>query len=152
VSLGSGGLVVLAGWLGGHLVYAMGVGVDTTAFQKFPKRWTDTGVIFENLASGTATAAEVDGVAVLISRAGRSVHAIADRCTHRGAPLSEGDIDDGCVTCPWHGSQFNLADGTVRRGPATRPQPGLDARVSRGQVQVRRADEVRTLRLNPTGV
>ena len=57
-----------------------------------------------------------------------------------GGPLQEGKIENGCVTCPWHGSTFKLADGTVVRGPATRPQPAYEARISEGQVQVRRAN------------
>jgi nitrite reductase/ring-hydroxylating ferredoxin subunit len=152
LSAASGCLAGTAGWLGGHLVFALGVGVDTTAFQKFPTRWTDAGLAVDDVASGAGVAVVVEGVPVLVSRSGRSLHAIANRCTHRGAPLDEGVITDGCVTCPWHGSRFDLADGVVLRGPATRPQPALEARVSRGRVQVRRVDEVRALRLNPVGV
>jgi nitrite reductase/ring-hydroxylating ferredoxin subunit len=44
-----------------------------------------------------------------------------------------------------------LADGTVVSGPASRPQPVLDARVVDGRVQVRRAPEPRALRTNPVG-
>jgi nitrite reductase/ring-hydroxylating ferredoxin subunit len=152
VSSVSGGFLILAGWLGAHLVYAAGVGVDTTAFQKFPTKWTDAGLEFDDLPSETAVEVSVEGVPLLVSRSGRSVHAIANRCTHRGAPLDEGEIADGCVTCPWHGSQFDLTDGAVRRGPATRPQPALEARVTQGRVEVRRPDEARALRLNPVGV
>ena len=36
-------------------------------------------------------------------------------------PLSEGDLNDGCLACPWHGSAFRIADGTVAHGPATAP-------------------------------
>jgi nitrite reductase/ring-hydroxylating ferredoxin subunit/uncharacterized membrane protein len=152
VSTVSTGLLMLGGWLGAHLVYAMGVGVDTTAFQKFPTRWTDAGLDFDELASESSIGADVGGVSVLISRSGRSVHAIANRCSHRGAPLDQGEIDNGCVTCPWHGSRFSLADGSLQRGPATRPQPRLEARVVKGRVQVRRPTETRALRLNPVGV
>jgi nitrite reductase/ring-hydroxylating ferredoxin subunit/uncharacterized membrane protein len=151
VSAASGGVLVAAGWLGAHLTYAAGVGVDTTAFQKFPTRWTDTGLEFDELTSGSAVGVDVEGVSVLVSRSGRGVRAIANRCTHRGAPLDEGVIADGCVTCPWHGSRFDLTDGAIHQGPATRPQPTLQARVTRGRVQVRRSDEVRALRLNPVG-
>jgi nitrite reductase/ring-hydroxylating ferredoxin subunit/uncharacterized membrane protein len=152
VSTVSGAFLVAAGWLGAHLVYAAGVGVDTTAFQKFPTKWTDTGLQCDDLPSDSAVGLTVEGVPLLVSRSGRSVHVIANRCTHRGAPLDEGIIADGCVTCPWHGSQFDLIDGAVRRGPATRPQPALEARVTKRRVQVRRPDEVRALRLNPDGV
>ena len=75
-------------------------------------------------------------VPVVIVRAGERIHALADRCSHLSGPLSEGDLDDGCLTCPWHGSKFRLADGAVVRGPATAPQPVFDTRVRSGVVQV----------------
>jgi nitrite reductase/ring-hydroxylating ferredoxin subunit len=40
------------------------------------------------------------------------------RCTHKQGPLSEGTLDGSTVTCPWHGSQFDVCTGAVRRGPA----------------------------------
>jgi uncharacterized protein YbjT (DUF2867 family)/nitrite reductase/ring-hydroxylating ferredoxin subunit len=42
-------------------------------------------------------------------------------CTHRAGPLSEGTVDDTTVTCPLHGSQFNIWTGAVLRGPAKEP-------------------------------
>jgi nitrite reductase/ring-hydroxylating ferredoxin subunit len=43
------------------------------------------------------------------------------KCTHRQGPLSEGKLDGSTVTCPWHGSQFNVCTGAVLRGPASDP-------------------------------
>lgn len=43
------------------------------------------------------------------------------KCTHRGGPLNEGKLDGSTVTCPWHGSQYNVCTGEVLRGPATEP-------------------------------
>ena len=43
------------------------------------------------------------------------------KCTHRGGPLNEGELDGSTVTCPWHGSQYNVCTGAVLRGPATEP-------------------------------
>jgi len=42
-------------------------------------------------------------------------------CTHRGGPLSEGKLDGSTVTCPWHGTQYDVRTGAVLRGPATDP-------------------------------
>src|SRR5262245_55235688 len=39
-------------------------------------------------------------------------------CPHRQGPLSEGALDGSTVTCPWHGSQFNVCTGAVLKGPA----------------------------------
>jgi nitrite reductase/ring-hydroxylating ferredoxin subunit len=151
VALAIAGLSVLGigGWLGGHLSYALGVGVDTTAFEQLPTEWTD--VAAESDVSTTPLLADADGVPVLLVRDGGSIVAIADRCTHRGAPLHEGDVADGCVTCPWHSSRFRLADGSVVQGPATRPQPVFEVLIADERVSVRRAQEPRALRTNPVG-
>jgi nitrite reductase/ring-hydroxylating ferredoxin subunit len=131
------------------MAYALGVGVDTTAFQGAPEEWTD--VAAESEVTTAPKVVSAGGVPVLLMRSGTSITAMYDRCTHRGGPLHEGSVEDGCITCPWHGSQFRLADGAVAKGPATRPQPTFEVRVSDGRVQVRRAEEPRSLRLNPVG-
>jgi len=43
------------------------------------------------------------------------------RCTHAGAPLAEGKLEDAILTCPWHGSKFRITDGEVVKGPAEKP-------------------------------
>ena len=58
-------------------------------------------------------------IVVLKDSQGRWI-AMEELCSHRAGPLSEGVIVDGCVTCPWHGSRFDLADGAVTTGPARR--------------------------------
>ena len=47
--------------------------------------------------------------------------ATQNNCPHRQGPLSEGKLDGSTVTCPWHGSQFNVCTGAVLRGPAQVP-------------------------------
>jgi 3-phenylpropionate/trans-cinnamate dioxygenase ferredoxin component len=43
------------------------------------------------------------------------------KCPHKQGPLDEGTLDGSTVTCPWHGSQFDVCTGTVVRGPAKDP-------------------------------
>lgn len=126
------------GWLGGHLSYAQGVGVDTTAFDPDLEDWTATDVADADLAEGRPACALADGVPVLLVRRGARLLALHNRCTHRGGPLHEGELSDTAIACPWHNSVFSLEDGSVQRGPATFPQPAFDARVSAGRVEVRR--------------
>jgi len=136
LALAGMGTVGAGGWLGGHLAYAEGIGVDNTVFEAYPRDWTrvaDDADVLE----GQPRRVEVDGVPLLVVRDGGAVRVLADRCTHRGGPLSGGEIADGCVTCPWHGSVFRLSDGSVERGPAAYPQPALAVRVSDGAVEVR---------------
>jgi nitrite reductase/ring-hydroxylating ferredoxin subunit len=73
---------------------------------------------------------------VLLARRGR-VCALVHSCTHMGGPLSEGTLKEHSVVCPWHGSEFALADGTVLNGPATQNQPCLAVREANGMIEVK---------------
>src|SRR5829696_10074114 len=102
LALGGMGAVTAGGWLGGHLSYAEGVGVDNTVFEDYPDDWT--AVVSESeLAEGEPHRGELGGVPVMVVRSGGNLYALADHCSHRGGPLSDGEVADGCVTCPWHG-------------------------------------------------
>lgn len=72
----------------------------------------DVGDIPDNRAI-VVSLAEDERVAVF--RYDDKLSAIANVCAHQNGPLGEGRIVDGCVTCPWHGFQYNPADG---RAPA----------------------------------
>jgi nitrite reductase/ring-hydroxylating ferredoxin subunit len=86
----------------------------------------------------------VDGVDVLVVRDGERLFAIGNRCTHQGAPLSKGRVtfagSVAQVTCPAHGSTFDLETGRVMRAPAVQPEPAYDCRVSDGMIEIRRRD------------
>ena len=53
--------------------------------------------------------------AVLLARVGDSYYAAENRCPHMGGKLSEGKLEGTVVTCPRHGSQFDLRNGQVVR-------------------------------------
>ena len=135
--LGMGALGA-GGYLGGHLTYAEGVGVDTTAFEDFPEDWTQA-LADAALGEGEMRSVEVDGAGILIARRGGRVFALANTCVHRKGSLADGELVGECVRCPLHGSTFALADGSVEQGPAAYPQPVLEARVSNGSIEVRAA-------------
>ena len=140
VILSATGYAVMSfsGWLGGHLSYASGVGVNQTAFDDAPTEWTPV-LDADELLDDTLTGAEADGVGVLLVRRYSHVHALADRCSHRGCALHEGTLnEDDTITCPCHGSTFRL-DGSIVKGPATSRQPSYDARVRDGNVEIRGA-------------
>lgn len=125
-----------AGFLGGHLSYRKGIGVDHTAFESRIEEWT-AALDDEALRPGKATRVTVGGAEVLLYRAEGTVCALANRCSHRGGPLHKGRITDGQVICPWHLSTFNLEDGSIVRGPATAPQRAYDARIAEGKIEIR---------------
>lgn len=128
--------VAAGGYLGGHLAFVKGVNVNHTAFELQPEEWTPVLAEAE-LAEGAHRAVTAAGTPVLLARDGGRLHALANTCSHAGGPLEEGTFADGCVTCPWHGSIFRLADGSVVRGPASVAQPAYDTRVRDGQIEVR---------------
>jgi nitrite reductase/ring-hydroxylating ferredoxin subunit len=47
-------------------------------------------------------------------------YALEDMCPHAGAPLNNGPIEKGAVTCLWHGWRFNLHDGVCINHPRGR--------------------------------
>jgi nitrite reductase/ring-hydroxylating ferredoxin subunit len=62
----------------------------------------------------------VEGSSVALFRVGGEIFALDDACSHEQALLSEGDIEDGRVICPKHGSSFDLRTGAVKGLPATK--------------------------------
>ena len=143
------GATAVSGYLGGHLAYVRGVGVNTTAFQSGPDDWQRVGMV-DALEPGVPTRLRADGVDLVAVCQDDRVAVLEDRCTHRGGPLSDGDVIDGCIECPWHGTRFDLADGSVRQGPASIPQPVYETRLVDGAVEIRRT-EIGSLRANVAG-
>lgn len=134
--LGAGGLAV-GGYLGGHLAYSEGVGVNRNADeQRTPRKWTDAAAAAD-VVEGQPHRVEVKGQSVVLVRRGGRMHAIGATCSHWGAPLEEGELVDGCLECPWHGSRFRLEDGSVERGPATSPQLPYDVQTVGDRLQIR---------------
>ncbi len=130
------GSVGFAGYLGGHLTYAEGVGVNVATFEDYPEDWTQA-LADAALGEGEMKAVDVDGVSILIARRGGNVYALSNTCVHRGGSLAEGELTGDCVKCPLHGSVFQLTDGSVEQGPAAYPQPALETRVREGSIEVR---------------
>jgi nitrite reductase/ring-hydroxylating ferredoxin subunit/DMSO/TMAO reductase YedYZ heme-binding membrane subunit len=65
----------------------------------------------EELSEGRAKVVVVDGTRVALWRHAGRVFATGNRCRHQGGPLGEGRIRDGCITCPWHGWNYQPEDG-----------------------------------------
>ena len=136
LSLAGLGVLLGGGYLGGHLSFVRGVNVNRTAWEHPPHQWTPV-LADTDLADGKHCKADAGGAPVLLYRTAGTVYALASTCSHMGGPLEEGTISDGCVTCPWHGSTFRFADGTIVRGPASTPQPCYQTRLQDGRIEVR---------------
>jgi 3-phenylpropionate/trans-cinnamate dioxygenase ferredoxin subunit len=93
---------------------------------------------FDDLADGSATKFDVNGVAVAVVRIGADVYAIADVCSHANVSLAGGEVwcDERELECPKHGSAFSLITGEPSTLPATQPVDVFDASIINGQVVV----------------
>ncbi len=131
-------LTSAAAYLGGTLVYGKQIGVNHTAGEPAIEDWTPALPEAE-LSGEKPRSAVVNGTRVLLARSEGTIRCIADVCSHLGGPLAEGEVRDGTVTCPWHGSCFSLRDGSVIHGPATHPQPSFETRTNAGQIEIRSA-------------
>ncbi len=136
LSLAGAGALGAGGYLGGHLVFARGLGVDVTAFESRPTDWVDVAADAD-IVDGEPIGVQHHGVEILVTRDAGKLLALADRCTHRGAPLHEGKQHDGCIECPWHQTIYRLADGAIVQGPATTPAPTYEVRAVNGRIEVR---------------
>ncbi|MBV8602331.1 MAG: Rieske 2Fe-2S domain-containing protein, partial [Candidatus Eremiobacteraeota bacterium] len=83
--------------------------------------------------------AQFAGRDILLVKRGGRISAMRASCSHLGGPLADGTLEGDAIRCPWHGSLFSLADGSVLEGPASVAQPVFETRVRDGQIEVRYA-------------
>lgn len=62
-----------------------------------------------------------DGREIALFNVDGNIYALDNACPHMGGPLGEGELENGCVTCPWHGWQFDVKTGACAN------MPGQDA-------------------------
>src|SRR5437016_4139354 len=66
--------------------------------------------------------ATANGREIALFKINGNIHALDNACSHAGGPLCQGTVAGPVVTCPWHGSKFDVTTGTVVGGPASRNQ------------------------------
>ena len=90
----------------------------------------------DELAPGQGKLVEVNQKRIALFNVGGRYFALDDRCPHRGAPLSEGEIEGAAVVCPWHGASFDLATGNLARPPAAVGVVTYAVRVDAGAIAI----------------
>lgn len=130
-------VVLVAGYLGGDMVFGKGTGVNHTAWEAAGDGY-EAVLPVDEVAGGTLRRVTVADVPVVLLRLGERYYAIAATCTHAGGPLDEGELQGDVVQCPWHGSRFRMGDGKALTGPATFAQPRYDVRVRNGMIELKR--------------
>ncbi len=87
-----------------------------------------------DLPDGRGVRVDVADHRIALFRFGNDVYAIGDRCSHAEASLAEGEVFDGAVECPRHGSEFDLTTGEPASFPATKPVAVYTTEVEDGDV------------------
>jgi Rieske Fe-S protein len=72
---------------------------------------------------------------VVVTRpSGSDYKAFSAVCTHKGCSVSE--VKGGTINCPCHDSKFDISDGSVKGGPATKPLPPAKVSVKGGKIHL----------------
>jgi nitrite reductase/ring-hydroxylating ferredoxin subunit len=119
-------LIAIAGWMGGTLVYRNQIGVDHRYANagKWKEEYFDknTGEVevasIDELKTNAMKLLHFKNKRIVLAKTEERYFAFEDSCPHRGASLADGSLMCGMVQCPWHGSQFNVASGELKNGPA----------------------------------
>src|SRR5713101_5089108 len=88
------------------------------------------------IAPGEGKAVNVGVRRIALFNVDGTFYAIDNTCTHRGGPLSEGEVEGKEVTCPWHGARFDVSTGTHLSPPAPRDVTSYKVQVVGEEVQV----------------
>jgi nitrite reductase/ring-hydroxylating ferredoxin subunit len=88
------------------------------------------------VAPGTAKQVTVNGRKIGLYNVNGTYYALDDTCSHRGAPLSEGECEGTEVLCPWHGARFDLTTGSHLSPPAQTGVPAFKVQVVDQEIQV----------------
>lgn len=129
-------LVMCGGYLGGIMVFHLGVMINRDAYRSGPDDFVRAARLDE-LVEGELKRALVQEQPILLVRMDGIIQAVSAVCSHYGAPLNEGTVVGKAIECPWHFSRFALEDGRVVQGPACAAIPAYDCRIVNNEVQIR---------------
>jgi len=90
----------------------------------------------DEVPEGDMRSYQVGGQDVAVARIDGKLYAFGNVCTHQQCELSDGDLDGTRVTCPCHGSQFDVATGDVLNGPATLPVDSYAVAEESGELRI----------------
>jgi len=79
-----------------------------------PEYWIEVGHITDIPRRGARCVKGPGYTVALFRTADDQVFALEDECPHKGGPLSQGIVHDGCVTCPLHNWVISLKTGEAQ--------------------------------------
>ena len=90
----------------------------------------------DEIPTGTMKGFKVEGKEILVANYEGKYYATGKKCTHMGGDLSKGKLEGRIVTCPRHGSQFNVTTGNFVKGPAKKNAPSYEVKVEDQSIKV----------------
>lgn len=106
----------------------------------------------EEIPERRACIRTISGERVAIFKYDGKVSAVSNVCQHQNGPLGEGLIgDDGCITCPWHGFQYQPETG-ASPPPFTEKVPTFNVKIEDGKVFVHRKPNQAGTRVEPARI
>jgi nitrite reductase/ring-hydroxylating ferredoxin subunit len=90
----------------------------------------------KDLGPGRMIGVDGGGKEIVVVNLEGKFYAIGNRCTHMSCMLSDGTLKGGNVTCPCHGSIFDVATGSVMKGPAKKSEPAYQTKIEGEQILV----------------
>jgi len=92
----------------------------------------------QDVPPGAIYEAELNGRSLLIVNVEGELRVIDALCTHLDGPLSQGSLAGYTISCPWHGSCFDVRDGAVANRPAKTPLGTYEVTVDGDAIRVAR--------------
>ena len=90
----------------------------------------------DEIPAGTMKGFKVEGKEILVANYEGKYYATGKKCTHMGGDLSKGKLEGRIVTCPRHGSQFDVTTGNFVKGPAKKNAPSYEVEVEGQSIKV----------------
>ena len=89
-----------------------------------------------DIPAGSMKSFTLNGNEILVANYNGNYYAIANRCTHFKGDLSKGKLDGNIVTCPRHGSKFDITNGKRISGPAKNDETTYEVKVEGPAIKI----------------
>jgi len=88
------------------------------------------------ISKGEIKATEAGGKNILLANLDGEIYAFDSRCPHVGLSLDKGTLEGNVITCPHHGSRFDVTTGKLIKGPAKKDLPTYKVKIEGDAVLV----------------
>jgi len=88
------------------------------------------------IANGEKIFLEIDEFQIVLFNVAGKYFAIGDVCSHDGAPLGEGELEDHEIICPRHGARFDISNGKVLALPAIEDIPSYPVKIANDEILI----------------